>query len=120
VVCESVKFTGSRAPLDSISMNELGDGDGLVGYEQSETLTTISMPTAAPIKGGEKGGKEDESDGPKQKEGLEGWKDQSNLYLLNLMYDSTPAEFIDMVVTELGILPPSAVPVVNGVHGGDD
>jgi len=38
---------------------------------------------------------------------------------LNLMYDVTPAEFLDLVICELGILPPRAVPVVNGVHGDD-
>ena len=40
------------------------------------------------------------------------WKDTPNLQLLNLMYDLTPAEYIDMVITEYGSLPPSSVPVV--------
>ena len=52
--------------------------------------------------------------------GLEGWRDLQNLQVLNLMYDVTPAEYLDMVITELGDLPPRAVPVVNGLHGGDD
>ena len=29
------------------------------------------------------------------------------------MYDVTPAEYVDMVVTEMGSLPPSAVPIVH-------
>ena len=40
------------------------------------------------------------------------WKAEKNLQLLNLMYDVTPAEYIQMVVTEYGSLPPSSVPVV--------
>ena len=45
--------------------------------------------------------------------GLDGWRDIPNLQLLNLMYDLTPAEYINMVVTEYGSLPPSSVPVVH-------
>ena len=43
---------------------------------------------------------------------LSRWKDTPNLQLLNLMYDLTPADCIDMVITEYGSLPPSSVPVV--------
>lgn len=35
-----------------------------------------------------------------------------SLKLLNLMYDVTPAEYVTMVVTELGLTPPTSVPVV--------
>ena len=45
--------------------------------------------------------------------GLEKWKDVPNLQLLNLLYDLTPAEYINMVITEYGSLPPSSVPVVH-------
>lgn len=44
---------------------------------------------------------------------LTNWRDSSNLQLLNLMYDVTPAEYISMVITEYGSLPPSSVPVVH-------
>ena len=44
--------------------------------------------------------------------GLEKWREVPNLQLLNLMYDLTPAEYINMVITEYGSLPPSSVPVV--------
>jgi len=43
---------------------------------------------------------------------LSKWEDIPNLQLLNLMYDLTPAEYIDMVITEYGSLSPSSVPVV--------
>ena len=44
---------------------------------------------------------------------LTNWQDLPNLQLLNPMYDVTPAEFINMVITEYGSLPPSSVPVVH-------
>jgi len=44
---------------------------------------------------------------------LSAWRDSPNLQLLNLMYDVTPADYINMVVTEYGSLPPSSVPVVH-------
>ena len=43
---------------------------------------------------------------------LSKWEDIPNLQLLNLMYDLTPAEYVNMVVTEYGIIPPSSVPVI--------
>ena len=46
---------------------------------------------------------------------LSAWKDSPNLQLLNLMYDVTPTEYISMVITEYGSLPPSSVPVVHRI-----
>lgn len=137
VLCETVKFT-TKAALDSIVMNEVGDPDALVEVAQPDILSS-SGPSPGPAnasssgKGssGKKqpGGAKDRDDGnagddsdeknPGGGNGLEGWKDQAGLYLLNLMYDVTPAQFLDLVICELGSLPPVAVPVVNGVHGDD-
>ena len=122
VLCETVKFTGKVA-LDSIVMNELGEADALIEQEQVEVLTSAAplfVTNEKPGKAGKKGKDEDEPEEKRTKQGLEGWRDQPNLYLLNLMYDVTPAEYLDMVISELGSLPPSAVPVVNGVHGGEE
>ena len=44
---------------------------------------------------------------------LSTWHDSPNLQLLNLMYDVTPVQYISMVITEYGSLPPSSVPVVH-------
>ena len=44
---------------------------------------------------------------------LSKWREIPNLQLLNLMYDLTPPEYITMVITEYGSLPPSSVPVVH-------
>jgi translation initiation factor eIF-2B subunit delta len=46
----------------------------------------------------------------------EAWRQQMekqrDLQMLNLMYDLTPAEYVNMIVTEHGNLPPSSVPAV--------
>jgi translation initiation factor eIF-2B subunit delta len=34
------------------------------------------------------------------------------LGLLNLKYDAMPAEYVTMVVTEFGMIPPTSVPVI--------
>lgn len=131
VCCETVKFTG-RVALDSIVMNELASPDDLVENEDESGIITSTEPapqTKDASKGGKKGsskgdnkGKsdkggggdsEDEDGNSKPRKGLQGWRDQPNLQLLNVMYDVTPAHYLDMVITELGSLPPSAVPVVH-------
>jgi translation initiation factor eIF-2B subunit delta len=43
---------------------------------------------------------------------LKDWKNKDHLKLLNLVYDLTPMDFISMVVTEVGIIPPTSVPVI--------
>lgn len=43
---------------------------------------------------------------------LENWKSCTNLTPLNLLYDVTPPDLVTGVVTELGFLPCSSVPVV--------
>ncbi|XP_064473129.1 translation initiation factor eIF2B subunit delta-like isoform X2 [Ornithodoros turicata] len=42
----------------------------------------------------------------------EGLKELPSLTILNLTYDITPPEFVDMVITEKGMLPCTSVPVV--------
>ena len=42
-----------------------------------------------------------------------------NLYVLNLMLDVTPSDFVDMVVTELGMIPCTSVPVVLRVKNSE-
>ena len=54
-----------------------------------------------------------------KKHHLDNWKDQSALNLLNLTYDVTASEFITMVITELGMLPCTSVPVVLRVTHAD-
>eukprot|EP01102_Stenamoeba_stenopodia_P001437 TRINITY_DN11250_c0_g1_i1.p1 TRINITY_DN11250_c0_g1~~TRINITY_DN11250_c0_g1_i1.p1 ORF type:complete len:511 (-),score=129.22 TRINITY_DN11250_c0_g1_i1:38-1570(-) len=47
------------------------------------------------------------SEGP-----LKNWREQSNLKLLNLVYDLTPMSFVSLVITDVGLIPPTSVPVV--------
>jgi translation initiation factor eIF-2B subunit delta len=124
VLCESIKFTG-RVALDSVVNNELDSPDTLIEYDDSEVLTQLEalLPPSG-SKGAKKGdkGATDDGDPAEAKSlprGLQGWAEQPGLHLVSLMYDVTPAECLDMVITELGTLPPSAVPVVNGVWGGE-
>lgn len=127
VCCETVKFT-DRVALDSIVVNEIADADELVSAQPLQQVTELPDPAAASEPESKKGGgktgttstntsanadanyalKTKNVDSP-----LKDWKDTPNLQLLNIMYDVTPAEYVDMVVTEMGSLPPSAVPIVH-------
>jgi len=40
------------------------------------------------------------------------WKDIRRFNVLNLVYDVTPPELISLVITELGMIPCTSVPVV--------
>jgi translation initiation factor eIF-2B subunit delta len=85
VCCESLKFT-DRVALDSIVNNEIAPPEELLSGK-------------------------DETD--QQREGtLKKWKETPGLQILNILYDVTPAEYIKMVITEYGSLPPSSVPAV--------
>jgi len=90
VCCESVKFT-EKVALDSIVSNEVAPPDELI------TATPLTSGSSQEVKGSP----------------LANWRDTPNLQLLNIMYDVTPAEYIKMVITEYGSLPPSSVPVVH-------
>lgn len=127
VLCETVKFS-AKAALDSVVMNEIGDPDALVETVQPDILSYTGPPPAIASAGG-KGGAKKQSNRDKDDDdadekgsngkGLESWKEQQGLFLLNLMYDVTPPQFLDLVICELGSLPPRAVPVVNGAQGDD-
>jgi len=82
VCCETYKFC-ERVQTDSFVFNELGDPDALVHSHRDD--------------------KEDI---------LKNWRDITKLFVLNLMLDVTPSDFVDMVVTELGMIPCTSVPVI--------
>jgi translation initiation factor eIF-2B subunit delta len=44
---------------------------------------------------------------------LEKWGDMRKLQLCNPMYDVTPADYIQMIITESGNVPPTSVPVLH-------
>ncbi|KAF1815049.1 IF-2B-domain-containing protein [Eremomyces bilateralis CBS 781.70] len=90
VCCESVKFT-ERVALDSIVGNELAPAEEL-----------LAAGLSVEGKEGSKG----------VEDMLKKWRETPGLQALNVLYDVTPADYIKMVVTEFGSLPPSSVPAV--------
>uniref|UniRef100_A0A061SEY4 Translation initiation factor eIF2B subunit delta n=1 Tax=Tetraselmis sp. GSL018 TaxID=582737 RepID=A0A061SEY4_9CHLO len=82
VCCETYKFN-ERVQLDSITSNELGNPEGIACSWDGSL-----------------------------KPHMGGWQEQGNMHLLNLVYDVTPADFVTMIVTEVGMVPPSSVPVI--------
>ncbi|KAJ0230759.1 NagB/RpiA/CoA transferase-like superfamily protein [Hirschfeldia incana] len=82
VCCEAYKFH-ERVLLDSICSNELGDPDAIANVPvKTKTKHSKTMDN------------------------------NKNLQFLNLMYDSTPAEYISMIVTDYGMIPPTSIPVI--------
>lgn len=55
----------------------------------------------------------------KGKTPLKDWDKTSSLRLLNLVYDVTPPDFVDLVITDLGMIPCTSVPVVLRVKSGE-
>ncbi|CAM8911241.1 unnamed protein product [Rhodiola kirilowii] len=82
VCCESYKFH-ERVQLDSICFNELGDPHDIVKVRGRKDVSYLSNST-----------------------------DKEKLQLLNLTYDATPSEYITLVITDYGMVPPSSVPVI--------
>ncbi|KAK0588205.1 hypothetical protein LWI29_035914 [Acer saccharum] len=82
ICCEAYKFH-ERVQLDSICSNELGDPEAIA---KVPGRTDVNY--------------------------LEDRANKENLQLLNLMYDATPSEYISMIVTDYGMIPPTSVPVI--------
>eukprot|EP01094_Clydonella_sp_ATCC50884_P020925 TRINITY_DN4471_c0_g1_i1.p1 TRINITY_DN4471_c0_g1~~TRINITY_DN4471_c0_g1_i1.p1 ORF type:complete len:510 (+),score=160.58 TRINITY_DN4471_c0_g1_i1:176-1531(+) len=90
VCCETYKFC-DRAQLDSICFNELGNPAELLpraGERSSAACPAESIEYVA------------------------GFADKPTLNVLNLTYDLTPIQFVTAVLTDVGIIPPTSVPVV--------
>ncbi|KAH0555931.1 hypothetical protein GP486_006127 [Trichoglossum hirsutum] len=115
VCCESVKFT-DRVNLDSIVTNELAPPDELVLSLPDSSTTATAVATAPTVPTTPSTPSTSAISLPSTSPpGLPNWRHQPNLNLLNLMYDVTPAEYIKMVITEFGSLPPSSVPVLHRI-----
>ncbi|ETO77224.1 hypothetical protein F444_07550 [Phytophthora nicotianae P1976] len=100
--CETYKFS-DRVQLDAITHNELGDPDELV------SSYCIDKPHSRRRTGGSVG---NASSGASSGHILSDWRDLADLKLLNLVYDVTPIDYVSMVVTELGMIPPTSIPAV--------
>ena len=101
--CETYKFS-ERVQLDAITHNELGDPDELV------SSYCIDKPRSRRRMGG--GDTDDASSSSSSGHILSDWRDLADLKLLNLVYDVTPIDYVSMVVTELGMVPPTSIPAV--------
>ena len=86
VCCETLKFS-DHLQMDSIVYNEIGDPDTLV----TSSLRHSTNPNGRV---------------------LENWRAMPNLKLLNVLYDVTPPEFISLVISEVGLIPVTSIPVV--------
>jgi translation initiation factor eIF-2B subunit delta len=93
MVCSETYKFHDRVQLDSVTYNELGDPAALTKLNDHGGGAVVADST------GINGTATSSSSNP-------------NLSLLNLEYDTTPAEFVTVVVTEVGVLPPTSVPVV--------
>ncbi|GAU49894.1 hypothetical protein TSUD_281790 [Trifolium subterraneum] len=87
ICCEAFKFH-ERVLLDSICCNELGDPDAVA-----------TVPGRMDINY------------------LDNWTNKENLQLLNLMYDVTPSDYVSVIVTDHGMIPPTSVPVIVREYG---
>ncbi|GJJ70357.1 translation initiation factor eIF-2B subunit delta [Entomortierella parvispora] len=107
VCCETYKFS-DRVQLDSFVQNEIGNPDELVNdannnFGHSSTRWQESV----------RGGLSSTTNGATGAAGvLSGWKESRDLKLLNLLYDLTPSEFVTVVITEVGLIPCTSVPVI--------
>ncbi|CAK7335061.1 unnamed protein product [Dovyalis caffra] len=82
VCCEAYKFH-ERVQLDSICSNELGDPEVISKVRGREDINF-----------------------------LDGSANSENLQLLNLIYDATPSDYVSMIITDYGMVPPTSVPVI--------
>jgi translation initiation factor eIF-2B subunit delta len=90
VICESYRFS-DKTLFDSITHNELANPDNLARTPHS-TESGVSLAD---------------------------WRSLPNIKLLNLVYDITPINFVTVVVTELGLLPPTSIPVIIREYGAE-
>ncbi|KAF2438496.1 nagb/rpia/CoA transferase-like protein [Karstenula rhodostoma CBS 690.94] len=114
VLCESVKFT-EKVALDSIVGNEVAPASEILSEAERASLLPLEphLPATHPSKNKaeDKHAADDAKSGPLD---VIKWVEGSdNLHHLQVLYDVTPAEYINMVITEYGSLPPSSVPVVH-------
>ncbi|CAI5944201.1 unnamed protein product [Closterium sp. NIES-64] len=100
VCCESSKFH-ERVQLDSITHNEIGDPQVLISTGVSPLSPVSPLPSDAP-----------EASEAAEAAPLQHWQSTANLRPLNIQFDLTPADYITGIVTEIGVVPTSSVPVI--------
>lgn len=148
VVCaESIKFT-ERVAMDAIVGNELAPEEELLfgmsnfqqQHQQQSALTPSDNNSSTNSSGGKSGAQQkgnnasklnsdskssaapDSTEPTNQAAVIAGlmkdWRDKENLQVLHIMYDVLPPEYVDMIVTEHGCLPPGCAPIVGRMNVG--
>ncbi|NXX54589.1 EI2BD factor, partial [Scopus umbretta] len=123
VCCETYKFC-ERVQTDSFVSNELGATTRRKGGrwawqaagQDGEVLSLPLILAAASLSA------DDPDDLIVLRKGqaqLGGWAENKSLRLLNLVYDVTPPDLVDLVITDLGMIPCTSVPVVLRVKNVD-
>lgn len=114
VLCESVKFT-EKVALDSIVGNEVAPAEEILSEGERTALLPLEqhVPSVQAAKKNEDKNAAAESAKAGPLDVLKWIEGSENLNHLQVLYDVTPAEYINMVITEYGSLPPSSVPVVH-------
>lgn len=113
--CESIKFL-DRVQLDSVTTNELSDPEELACSTKLKVPPKRSLALEQFLElqkpESQEKPRDKKADKDQNVEPLRDWKKVPQLSILNIMYDLTPPTYINKVVTELGSLPPSSVPVI--------
>ncbi|KAF1832641.1 nagb/rpia/CoA transferase-like protein [Decorospora gaudefroyi] len=116
VLCQSVKFT-EKVALDSIVGNEVAPAEELLSEAERRLLLPLQtrlISSSSSSKVEDKAKATPPDDAPADTNDVMKWiGDAENLHHLQVLYDVTPAQYINMVITEYGSLPPSSVPVVH-------
>ncbi|KAL9647440.1 hypothetical protein ABK040_006801 [Willaertia magna] len=123
VFCETYKFS-EQSQLDSITNNELGDPYELVDLsgipKRNSSVNYLSSNESGLLEvEGIVATKNAEQKDDQKVYNLENFESIPNLHIINLMYDITPCQHVDMVITEFGAIPPSSVPVIIREFGKD-
>ncbi|NXA00513.1 EI2BD factor, partial [Nesospiza acunhae] len=120
VCCETYKFC-ERVQTDSFVSNELGTAcvpflPPGTGQDREVLWSPPPILIASPLSA------DDPDDLIVLRKGqaqLGGWAENKSLRLLNLVYDVTPPDLVDLVITDLGMIPCTSVPVVLRVKNVD-
>lgn len=100
--CETYKFS-DKVQLDSICWNEIGDPSELTPSGADDNHAHAPTAAAAPAPAAGSGSARQQA--PK---------------VLNIRYDLTPMKYVSLVLTEVGMIPPTSVPVLIREYNKDD
>jgi len=112
--CFSLLLNGQKVSLDSIVANELGDPRKLQRpkFAYSSAGSHKSSSSGGPNSNDSSGTGDAVNSNNSSDTSTAGSSKKTSPRLLNLQFDLTPIKFVGMVVTEVGLIPPTAVPAL--------